>query len=191
MNKQLLSRCAGFTLIELMVTVSILALLLAIAVPSFQNFLLTNRLATATNELVSALAVARSEAVKRATRVTLCKSVNPHAATPTCTSGAGATWQNGWIVFVDGGISGTIDGADEILRIFQPAVNNGMTVTVGANFSNWLSYLPGGGSRGNGGLPTGTFVISFATCPNPANDMARNVIVNATGRVITTRVNCV
>lgn len=191
MKNHLTSRGSGFTLIELLVTISVLAILLAIAVPSFQTFILNNRLATATNELVSALAIARSEAVKRATRVTVCKSANAGAANPVCSTGA--NWQDGWIVFVDGGVTGTIDGTDaaNILRIFQPAVNTGMTITVGNNFADWMSYLPGGSSRGATGLANDTFVVSFATCPAPATNMARNVAVSGTGRVVTSRVNCV
>jgi len=190
MKNHLTGHGSGFTLIELLVTISVVAILLAIAVPSFQTFILNNRLATATNELVSALAIARSEAVKRATRVTVCKSANAGAASPVCSTAA--NWQDGWIVFVDVSVAGTVDGTDaaNILRIFQPAVNTGMTVTTGNNFDDWLSYMPGGSSRGATGLANDTFVVSFATCPSPATNMARNVAVSGTGRVISSRVNC-
>ena len=180
----------GFTLIELMVTLSVLAILLAIAIPNFQSFVLNSRLTATTNDLVSALAVARSEAVKRATRVTVCKSADSGAASPTCS--AGANWQDGWIVFVDSATAGTVDGtdSDNILRVFQPTVNNGMAIDGGTNFANWLSYLPSGVSVGDGDLANGTFTVDFATCPSPATTMARTIVLNATGRVITTRVDC-
>ena len=183
-------RNSGFTLIELMVTISVLAILLAIAVPNFQSFILNSRLTATTNDLASAFAVARSEAVKRATRVTVCKSANPEAASPTCS--AGASWQNGWIVFVDSATAGTVDGTDSgnILRVFQPTVSNGMAIDGGANFANWLSYLPSGVSVGNGNLANGTFIVDFATCPSPATNMARTIVLNATGRAMTTRINC-
>lgn len=180
----------GFTLIELMVTISVLAILLAIAVPSFQSFILNSRLTATTNDLASALAVARSEAVKRATRVTVCKSANSGVTNPTCSTAA--NWQDGWIVFVDGGTAGTVDGTDSsnILRVFQPTVSNGMEINGGVNFANWLSYLPSGVSVGNGNLANGTFTVDFATCPSPAINMARTIVLNATGRAMTTRINC-
>lgn len=181
----------GFTLIELMVTISVLAILLAIAVPSFQGLVLSSRLVTTTNDLASALAIARSEAVKRATRVTVCKSANSGAASPVCS--AGANWQDGWIVFVDSGVAGTVDGTDanNVLRVFQPSVNNGMAVDGGVNFGNWISYLASGVSQGNGNLANGTFTVDFASCPDPATNMARSVVVSPTGRVMISRVNCV
>ena len=177
-------------MIELMVTISVLAILLMIAVPSFQSLVLNGRLTATTNDLASALAMARSEAVKRATRVTVCKSANTGAASPTCS--AAANWRDGWIVFVDSATAGTVDGTDSgnILRVFQPTVSNGMAIDGGANFANWLSYLPSGGSVGNGNLANGTFTVDFATCPSPATNMARTLVLNATGRVMTTRINC-
>ena len=185
-------RNSGFTLIELMVTISVLAILLGIAVPSFQGFILNSRLTATTNDLASALAVARSEAVKRATRVTVCKTANSGSANPTCSTTA--NWQDGWIVFVDGGVAGAVDGTDSsnILRVFQPTVSNGMAINTGANFNDWLSYLATGVSQGGGvgGLPTDTFTVDFAVCPNPATNMARELRVNSTGRVRATRINC-
>lgn len=181
---------SGFTLIELMVTISVLAILLSIAVPSFQGFVWSSRLTATTNDLASALAMARSEAVKRATRVTVCKSGTTNTANPTCS--AAVDWQDGWIVFVDGGTAGTVDGTDSgnILRVFQPTVSNGMAIDGGINFANWLSYLPSGVSIGNGNLANGTFTVDFAICPNPATNMARTIVLNSTGRAMTTRINC-
>lgn len=180
----------GFTLIELMVTISVLAILLTIAVPSFQSFVLNSRLTATTNDLASALAIARSEAVKRATRVTVCKSSNTETANPSCSTAA--NWQDGWIVFVDGATEGTVDGTDSanILRVFQPSVNAGIAIGSGANFDDWVSYLATGVSDGGGNLPNDTFTVDFATCPSPATNMARELRVNTTGRVRATRINC-
>lgn len=190
MIKESLRRNTGFTLIELMVTLSVMAILLAIAVPSFQSFMLNNRLAASTNDLASALAMARSEAVKRATRVTVCKSANTEAASPICSTAA--NWQDGWIVFVDGGTAGTVDGTDSanVLRIFQPTVSSGMAIAGGTNFGNWVSYIASGASQGNGNFANGTITVKFASCPSPATNMARNIILSPTGRVHISRVNC-
>lgn len=85
----------GFTMIELLVTISIAAIMMSIAIPSFQNFLLQSRLTGHTNDLVLAMAYAKSEAVKRGINVSVCASSN----SSTCTG----TWQNGWIVRTSAG----------------------------------------------------------------------------------------
>ncbi|TNF61933.1 MAG: prepilin-type N-terminal cleavage/methylation domain-containing protein, partial [Burkholderiales bacterium] len=65
---------SGFTLIELMVTITVLAVLLGVGVPSFQATIQGNRITTAANDLVAALQYARSEAVRRGVNVTVCSS---------------------------------------------------------------------------------------------------------------------
>lgn len=82
----------GFTLIELIVTLVIAGILMALAAPSFVNFVKNNRVTTQTNDMMADLALARSEAVKRATNITVCKSSDGLACD------AGAAWNDGWIV---------------------------------------------------------------------------------------------
>ncbi|WP_438438153.1 GspH/FimT family pseudopilin [Hydrogenophilus thermoluteolus] len=86
----------GVTLVELMVTIAVAAILLAVAVPGFRNLIVSNRLTATTNAFVAALNLARIEAVKRNARVTLCKTADPNATAPNCA--ASATWSQGAIV---------------------------------------------------------------------------------------------
>src|SRR6185369_496626 len=86
---------AGFTMIELMVTIAIMAILAAIAAPSFNEAILSNKLAGYANNFVASAQLARSEAVKRNKPVRICRSAN---GTSCATSG---TWRQGWIVFSD------------------------------------------------------------------------------------------
>src|SRR3569623_2831686 len=85
----------GFTLVELLVTISIATILLTMAVPSFSDFVKDNRMVTQTNDFVTALNQARSEAIRRGSRDTVCKR----------SSGAGCSAagnrEQGWIVILD------------------------------------------------------------------------------------------
>lgn len=111
---------AGFTLIELIVVLTIAGVLLGVALPSFRSFVANNRLSAQSNELLGDLHFARSEAIRRGTRITICKSSNPTAASPTCDASTSNPWTTGRVIFIDGGTVGTIDTAapaDEILRV--------------------------------------------------------------------------
>lgn len=174
----------GFTLIELMVTVAVSAIVLSVAVPGFQDLIRNNRLATQANQLVTALNLARSEAIKRGVRVTVCKTNDPDATTPSCSTSA--NWQQGFIVFVDnahltGNRKGVIDRADERVRVFGALT--GSTLTGGANFAEGISYLPSGVSEGiKVGGAKGVADGSFTLCNSGTG---RNVFINRTGRVRT------
>ena len=101
-------KSTGFTLIELIVTVSVAAILMSIAVPSFKSMIDSNRLSTGTNELVSAFILARSEALKRSQNVTVCTSTN----STNCAGAGNNDFGQGWIVFQDCNDNGDIDTAD-------------------------------------------------------------------------------
>lgn len=155
----------GFTLIELMVTVSIAAILLGIAIPSFTSTITSNRLTTNANELVSALNLARSEAVKRGQHVVVKKT--------------GTNWENGWQVFVDIDRSTTAKenvldtGTDIELRVYS-ALPASYTLRGNTNFVNFIRYQPDGRSSNIG---------SFALCNGSSITGAKLIIVNAVGRV--------
>jgi type IV fimbrial biogenesis protein FimT len=99
------SRQSGFTLIELMVVVGIMALLLALAVPSFESTINSGRLTGAANELVASIQTARMESVRRNRRAIVCLSANPNTAAPSCST----TNPTGWFTFLDANANGVFN----------------------------------------------------------------------------------
>lgn len=116
---------SGFTIIELMVAITVLAVLLGIGVPSFQATIQGNRISTTTNDLVAALQYARSEAIRRGVNVTLCSSGDQ----ATCSG----SWANGWIVRAP-------VATDPPLRVWPP-VRAGLSLAAGGT----TEFTPLGG----------------------------------------------
>lgn len=145
----------GFSLIELMVTVVVLAIVMAIAFPSFTALLNGNRLTTAANELSASLQLARSEALRGNASVTLCRSDNGSACA------AGANW-NMWIV---------IRGA-EVLRVSEvrPDVQVSASPAITGNGAR-VVFRPDGLARNAAGsaLLNGSIAICMPTTRPPEN----------------------
>jgi len=120
----------GFTLIELMVTLAMVGILLAVGAPSIKNFVKGDRLTATSNDLLSALHVARSEAIKNNASVTVCESADGANCTAT------GEWRNGWIVFIDSNRDQLGTGApcvaintDCLLRIKSSVGDEQMAIT--------------------------------------------------------------
>ena len=182
-----MKKYSGFTLIELMITLFIVGILLGIGVPSLKSFMQSNQLIAATNELISALHVARSEAIKSNSRVTICSSNNG----TTC-SGSN-DWTDGWVVFVDanGDLAGTgavcaAPNTDCLLRVHDGFIDNQLTVSgEDANSADITSFTFT--SRGmpkamTGAAQSGTF--SICSLDDGGNTIgSRAVVMSLSGRV--------
>jgi type IV fimbrial biogenesis protein FimT len=148
----------GFTLMELMMTLVVVAIIAAIATPSFREFRMNGRMTTASNDLLTLLQQARSEAVKRQRIVGLCTSSDPFAAQPACGDPV-----VGWVLWVDD--EGTVatpatDGnagidANEAI-IAQKSIDPALRVQADGTF---VSYLPNGFTRATVGADRGTRVM--------------------------------
>ena len=101
----------GFSLIELLVTIAIAAILGGLAAPSFKKMIDANRIQTGASALQGDMMFARTEAVKRGIWVSIC----PSSDQATCSTSN--VWQNGWIVFNDQNGSGTMQSGDNVLRV--------------------------------------------------------------------------
>ena len=120
-------RAHGVTLIELLITIVIAAILLTIGVPSYRYVTNANRVASEANGLLGDLQFARAEAIKEGQTVTACVSADG----ATCTGPD--TWQTGWIVFSDVNNDQTVDAGDAVLRVQQPFANLGSADTLVAS----------------------------------------------------------
>ena len=173
MNLNTQYRTHGFTLIEMIVTTVIMAILASAAVPSFTDTIRRNQVQAQADLLLSSLVTARSEAAKQNKPVTLCKSGN----LSTCTTSG--SWEQGWLIFVDNNGDGTLTaGSDKIVRKFR-ALPSGYRIHTNATAADWISYESTGSIRGSGGNGAGNFRIcdSEGTVEN-----ARQIIISITGR---------
>jgi type IV fimbrial biogenesis protein FimT len=114
----------GFSLVELIVVMTIVGIIIAIVVPSYKYVTNSNRVSAEVNQLMGDLQYARSEAVKEGSPVTVCPSTNGSTASPSCLGST--TWNTGWMVFSDLNGNGTFDTGDQVLRV-QPALGTGDT----------------------------------------------------------------
>ncbi len=151
---------------ELIITISVLAILTTLALPSFQQFIQNNRLAGQANELVAATQLARSEAIKRGVNVAVCSSDD--AAT------CGGSFTDGWIVVADPG------DADQVIQVY-PSPGDDFSFTPAAGNA---TFTADGFSTAAGEIQLD---ITLTGC---TNDSARRILVERTGRVSSRRVNC-
>lgn len=130
---------SGFTLIELMVSIAVAAILLALAVPSFNDALLGSKLTGYANNMVGSAILARGEAIKRNAIVSVCASSN----SSTCASSGG--WEQGWIVACTTSDNVNCDPAGTNWLIFQrmPALASGFKMT-DAGSKIRLDFQPSG-----------------------------------------------
>lgn len=175
-----MQRIHGFTLIELMVTLAVATLIITLGIPGFYEIIKKNRIAAAANDLLASLNIARSKAITTGYPVVLCKSTDGE----TCTNDG--HWESGWIVFVDWNLNAdpsdtqppTCNDPKGCVIHVHGALPDGYTLRTGANFANWISYLPDGRARGNGGLFNGTFTL----CHGTDTTTARKIVINTGGR---------
>jgi len=161
----------GFSLIELLVTVAIVAVLAGLALPNFREMNLRSNATTVTNDLVAALSLARTEAVKRGMDAEVIAT-------------SGGSWNNGWQVRVDTARNGLFNAPDSLLMTY-PAITSGYTVS---------SVATGAGGQpdrfvfnGYGAIKTSTGTGGTLNVCRPANykkdTQSRRINIGATGVV--------
>jgi type IV fimbrial biogenesis protein FimT len=171
------SRALGFSLIELMVTIAIVAILLALGLPSFEGSMRSNRVATTTNEMLASLALARSEAIRGSHKSVICASVDGS------TCGAGLDWNDGWIVAADFDRDAAGD-FEQIVRYVQahPRVVFAGTAATKIEFDYRGRPNPVGSA--------GTITVQPDQCPTD-QALRRELTLNGVGQVTTKRTACI
>lgn len=157
----------GFSLIELMITVLVLAIVVAIGSPNFTSTIQNNRLTGQINSMNGALSFVRTEAVKLNQNVTICASSDQS----TC-NGSGA-WNSGWIIFVDDNSSGSLDGGEEILRVGDPLPGNNILRLVGFTDDSYVTFDNQGRTQASG---------TFIFCDDREEKEALGIVINLSGQ---------
>lgn len=169
-------RQSGFSLIELMTAIAVIAIVLSAGVPVFRDFISNNRRASQTNHMLSALAIARSEAMRSSRIVSVCPSTNGAA----CSAGDDG-WQGGFMVFAndDGMNLDTVDASDEVLETYGSLGGNATLRASGA-VTDFIAFRPTGSAVTGG---------EFAWCDARGPASGRAVIVRPSGSSMVSKTN--
>jgi len=144
---------SGFTLYELMITLTVVAIVLSFGIPNLRDFTLNSRMTSTANDLHAAFQMARSEAAHAKANVTICASADPMGA-----ANCGGTWDQGYVVFIDDNADQVRDAGEAILRSHPPA-DSGVLLRV-ANGATYFMYAPSGlGRLDTGGNPSLSQVV--------------------------------
>lgn len=180
------TKIEGFTLIELIITLTIMGILTALAAPGMSNFIKDQRLSGQINDFVGDLNFARSEAIKRSANITICKQESTSTA-PLCNTAAATPWSAGRVIFIDSDGNGQIASSEMVLRNRQALDGNNTLVSVTDttedltkpthNAQNRIVYA----STGLTTIKSGN-EASFRFCDSRGKDKAVTVLINSTGR---------
>lgn len=168
----------GFTLIELMVAVAIVAILGMVAVPNFSDVMRRSTVRSLSSDLGGDINFARSEAIRQGGAVSVCPAGNADGTA--CSTGT--DWKDGWIVFRENGatLNGTIDTGEAVPRQRGPIPVGGYRITRSGTGTGALTFVGGGSTR------TGAEVVLTVS---PSQGKSRRLTVSVIGRLTTTQVD--
>jgi len=161
------AKTKGFTLVELLITAALLAILSFVAVPGIQSLIIKNTSTASANQIASLVRYARKEAVFRNTNVTLCPSIDGLSC-------SNSEWHEGLLLFTDQNSNSKVDDQDVIKRFAQPFLNSGSLTW--RSLRNKVQFNSRGAVMGTAG--------SFVYCPNNKDArMGASLVLSFQGRL--------
>lgn len=133
---------SGFTLIELMMTLAVAAVLVGIAAPTFRDLSIRSQISGYTNELIATINYTRSEAVRRGLPISICPSDDDGGS-------CSGNWNDGWIVFTDPNGDGLFDSGEVVLKA-NDAVQTNYSIGTDDTFTAAISYRADGSAANSG-----------------------------------------
>lgn len=169
----------GFTLVELLAVMAVTAILITVGLPQLSQFSATRAANAHVAMLASAMRLARSEAVRSGTPVTICPSFNAESvARPSCNGGPN-DWASGWVIFSDRGVLNVIEQGDRIIRVQGPMQDSGGIQSQGGTTVNFFpTGISLGGQRSFSFLP-----LLSSSSPN-YSEVAQRMCVDNIGSTI-------
>lgn len=174
-------RDRGFTLPELLITVAVSAILLAVAVPNFQSFVKNSQVGSTADGFLAALQQARSEAIKRGNLVVLCRTADPSGNT--CGDSGEKDWSPGWLMYAtptDNSEGPYNPGSDHVLIRRGSPAPDGVTITSDDDGNTWLAF-GGDGNLGEPNTGPGDPVV-YAICDDRGESEGKLIVIREIGR---------
>lgn len=168
-------RNRGFSLLEVLVVLVLLAVLLSLAAPSFQGMQQKHQMQSQAEQFQASLLLARSEALRRQQRVSLCVRESRNGSDPYCATAG--TWSQGWLVFVDGNDNGLREASETVLQLHH-ALPEFLTLQGNATVDRYISYGPQGRSQST----SGAFQAGTLTLCGAGQSHVWQVVINAVGK---------
>jgi type IV fimbrial biogenesis protein FimT len=167
------SSLRGFTLVELLTVLAVMAVLVSVSLPSLGAVGDSVKLRSASNAFFSALHLARSEAINRHDRVVLCKSPDGLS----CAQDGG--WHQGWLMFHDANNNAALDSGETVIQRAE-ALDARLRLTGNLNVANYISFASSGAAK----LVGGSFQAGTLTLCRQSDSAGegRQIILNAVGR---------
>jgi len=166
-------RTRGFTLVELMVTIAIVGILLALGLPSFQGAIRSNQIATTTNELIGSVSLARSEGIRSTLGGGICATDDG----TTCSD----DWAAGWLVWTNvGTANAALDAGDTIVRVIDAHPQLMLSAATAAGVERDRIVFD---ARGRPDTPS-VITLRPVDCP-PGLELVRTMSLNLVGQLTT------